>query len=327
MIRCLHCHAETSNGLALCDLCRRYVGECLDYLPVYFRNLARWRPGRAGSRPVPGSRVLYDGTTRGAGTGDRISDTLDEALTMLMTSARSLVKDRPGFPRPLTLTDAVLCDDLATAYADDLNDDRARLAALLCEGFEQHLTSIATTDWCGELVREVGHHEARLRKLTETSVPGWYAGACRQVVGFDSEGAAVRCEASTYVMPGLTWVRCGRCGASTAARDHLEVVLSEARGWVARPKALAEAVVALVDTEPSVPKLYDRIRQWAKRGDLEAVWRTTRDYAYDADSGRFIVVTATTGQPRYRFGRVLDLALADSGHARDASGRFATTAS
>jgi hypothetical protein len=95
MIKCLHCGAETSNGLALCDLCQRAAVINLEFLPVYFRNLARWRPGRAGSRPVPGSRVLYDGEVRGDGTGDRISDRLDETANGLIGWARMLATTGP----------------------------------------------------------------------------------------------------------------------------------------------------------------------------------------------------------------------------------------
>ena len=113
MITCLHCSAETSNGLALCDLCQRFARDCLTWLPVYFRNLARWRPGRAGSRPVPGSRVLYDGAGRSDGTGDRISDRLDEALMMLTTRARELAGDRPHFPPPMPLEE----DDESLAHS------------------------------------------------------------------------------------------------------------------------------------------------------------------------------------------------------------------
>jgi hypothetical protein len=65
MIDCKHCGATTSNGLALCELSQMAAAKSLEFLPVYFRNLARWRPGRAGSRPVPGSRVLYDGVEAG----------------------------------------------------------------------------------------------------------------------------------------------------------------------------------------------------------------------------------------------------------------------
>lgn len=306
MIRCLHCGAETSNGLALCELCQRMARSCLEFLPVYFRNLARWRPGRAGSRPVPGSRVLYDGAIRDDGTGDRISDQLDEAMTMATTRARELVGDRPGFPTPLTFTDAVLTDDMPQVVADELNDDPARAMAALCAGFEEHLTSIATLDWCGDFVRDLGHHETVLRQLTEVLIPGWYAGTCRQSVGKSMEGDLL-CGAGTYVVPGLTWVTCGRCGATTHAMDHLPVVLEEARDWVARPKAMAEALVALLDTEPSVPRLYDRIRRWSTDEALTPIRHTTRDYAWDDVTGRIVVVETGAGPARYCLGDVLAL--------------------
>lgn len=312
MIRCLHCGAETSNGLALCELCRRFAGECLAIFPVYFRNLARWRPGRAGSRPVHGSRALYDGPKDPDSTGDRISDRLDEALTMATTRARELVKDRPHFPRPLTFTDAVLCDDLPQSVADELNDDPARAMAALCAGFEEHLTSIATLDWAGDFVRDLSHHETTLRLLTETSVPGWYAGGCRQLIGFDEDGAAVRCGTSTYVVPGFTWVTCGGCGATTYARDHLEVVLDEARDWIARPKPLAQALVALLDTEPSVPRLYDRIRRWSADEALTAIRQTTREHVYDDETKCVVVTDEETGPARYRLGDVLALILRET---------------
>lgn len=285
MIQCRHCGAETSNGLALCDLCQRFVVSIFEHLPIYFGNLARWRPGRAGSRPVPGSRVLYDGETRGDGTGDRISDTLDATANMLTTRARELVDDRPYLARIL--------DRLVAARASE-SITEAQAVAWLCKGFERHLTSISTLDWCGDFVRDLSTHEARLRGLTEAYVPGWYAGGCRQLVGFDDDGAAVRCEAGTYVVPGLTWVTCGSCGATTYARDHLEVVLMEARHWVARPMRLAEAVVALVDTEQSVPRLHKRIAKWGEREQIGTVRKTDRE----GDE---------TGPKSHAFGDVLDM--------------------
>jgi hypothetical protein len=290
-MNCLHCGATTNNGLALCALCQRKAATDLEFLPVYFRNLARWRPGRAGSRPVPGSRVLYDGTVRGSGTGDRISDALDETGNALTTWARLLVKDRGDYPRPLTFANAALCGELPDEMLDD---DKPLVMTWLCAGLEHHLTSVATLDWCGEFARDLGIHEAKLRALTEAWMPGWYAGACR------------RCEVSTYVTPGLTWVTCSGCGATTYARDHLDVVIAEASDWLARPKALAEAIVALVDTEPSVSRLYTRIRQWAFVGDITGIRRTTRDYEYLADEERFAVVDQETGPARYRLGDVLD---------------------
>lgn len=277
-MRCLHCGADTTNGLALCELCRGYIAKALEFMPIYFCNLARWRPGRAGSRPVPGSRVLYDGSTENK--TDRIADALDEAHNALTTWADALVDARPHFPRPMTLTDAVLAKDLSDVTADQLNVDPARTVALLCAGLTEHLTSIATIDWCGELVRELGQHQDALQALTETAVPGWYAGACRY------------CGAPTYVVPGLTWTSCRACGATSAARDHLEVVLTEARGWVARPMRIAEAIVALLDTEESVPRLHKRISKWGERGRIPAIRRI------DADGDE-------VGPKRYRLGDVL----------------------
>jgi hypothetical protein len=293
MIHCLHCGAETSNGLALCDLCRRKVTTDLDYLPAYFRNLSRWRPGRAGSRQVPGSRVLYEGVRDPDRTSDRIGDALDEALVALTTWARMLSDTRGPFAQPLTLVNAVLSDDLPTETADALNDDQPALVRLLCAGLDFHLTSIATTDWCGELLRDLSQHEERLRGLTEASIPGWYAGACR------------RCAVSTYVVPGLSWVTCTGCGATTYARDHLETILDEARGWVAPPMRLSEALVALLDTELSVPRLYERIKKWGQRDRIETVRRM------DADGD-------PTGPKRHRFGQVLDVLLTEGATHLDA---------
>jgi hypothetical protein len=289
-MNCLHCGAPTTNGLALCDLCQRKATTDLEFLPVYFRNLARWRPGRAGSRPVPGSRVLYDGERRGDGTGDRISDRLDEAMNTLTTWARALTDDR-SFARPLTYADAVLTGDLSDVAAEQLADDPAVRFAWLCAAFDHHLTTVATLESCGEFVRNLSRHEATLRSLTETSVPGWYAGTCRRRLTMEDV-----CGARTYVVPGLTWVTCHACGTTTYARDHLDAVLDEASDWLARPKPMAEALVALLDSEQSVPRLYDRIRKWESLGWLNGVRRL------DVDGD-------PVGPKRYRLGDVLALAL------------------
>lgn len=270
MIRCLHCGAETSNGLALCELCRMGAAKVLEFLPVYFRNLARWRPGRAGARPVPGSRIPSSGATV---ANDRVSRALDEAGNALTTWARKLTDDR-GIKPPIA-------------------DDEAAQMAALCRWFAENLTSIATLDWCGDFICNerhpkgvecdgLGHHEYRLQCLTLNVAPGWYAGACGN------------CGAPTHVVPGLTWVTCQMCGVTTYARDHLDTVLDEARGWVARPMRIAEALVALIDTEQSVPRLHKRISKWGERGQIEALRRL------DSDGDE-------VGPKRFRLGEVLDL--------------------
>lgn len=265
---CLHCGAETSNGLALCDLSQRKASDVLDAIPVYFRNLARWRPGRAGPRPVPGSRVLYDGE-RHDGSSDRIARALEDVGNDVAGWARVLHEDR-GIELPDT-------------------DSEADQIAACCDLLAHHLTSVATLEWAGEFVRKLVGHERRLDALTDV-VPGWYAGGCKQVRTLEGH----LCGSGVYVVPGLTWVTCRACGSTTAARDHLETVLEEARDWVARPKHLAEALVALLDTEQSVEKLWGRIRKWESLGWITAYRRIDQD-------------GDPAGPKRYRLGDVLDL--------------------
>lgn len=267
---CRHCLAATSNGLVLCELCMMLLAKNLEFLPVYFVNLARWRPGTAGVRSVPTSReprMVTSGT-------DRVSRELDEAGAKITGWAQALLEDRPQTVLP----------------ASHGEESSVRVA---CYFLTEHMTTIATLEWAGQIVTETTVVEQRLRKMTTEVAPGWYAGACRV------------CAHDTFVVPGLTWVTCRACGSTTYARDHLETVLAEAREWVARPKALAETVVALLDTEESVPRLYARIRTWAARDgkrtkdgghallSIPAVRRT------DSDGD-------TVGPKRHRLGDVLD---------------------
>lgn len=272
MTRCGFCGAQLDTGATLCRLCQGKASTILEYLPVYFGNLARWRPGRTTTRQVPGSRVLWDGAIR-IGSGDRISDTLAAADIALLKWANIIVTHRPYLGRLLyRLTAARAAETIDTAGA----------VAWLCAGMTRHLDAIATLTNAGQFVRDLDHHETRLRALTESYIPGWYAGSCR------------RCSSPTYVVPGLTWVTCGMCGTTSHAADHLDIVLTEARSWVAPPMRLAEAVVALVDTEPSIPRLYERIKKWGQRE------RITTHRAVDTDGDEI-------GPNRYRLGDVLDL--------------------
>jgi hypothetical protein len=276
-LHCLHCGATTHNGLVLCSLCQTHVRDVFDDLPVYFRNLARWRPGRAGSRPVPGSRVLYDGEVHADESSDRISNALNEVGNAVSTWARSLADDRG-----IELPDG---------------DSETLVFAATCALLAGHVVSIATLEWAGELVRDLDHHERRLHGLTLVAVPGWYAGSCRRRLAMATDEDDGLCGATTYVLPGLSTVTCQACGSTTFARDHVETILAEAADWVAPPRRIAEAVVALVDTEESVTKLHDRIRQWGSRKAIE-------------------VIRATPYAPkRYRLGAVVNL-LATEGATR-----------
>lgn len=268
-MNCLHCGATVTNGLAWCELCQRKAADCLESLPVYFRNLARWQPGRAGTRDVPGSQ---EPRLPGKAADDRVSRALDEAGNAVMTWARQLEDDR-GIVAPSA-------------------DGEVEQVEALCRWLAEHLTSIATLDWCGDFIRRkryeedtctsIGYHDYRLRLLTAEAIPGWYAGECRH------------CGTSTYVVPGLIWSTCPGCGTTTFARDHLDVILDEARDWIARPMRMAEAIVALVDTELSVPRLHKRISKWGERGNIPAL----RDLDADGDE---------VGPKKFRLGDVLNM--------------------
>jgi hypothetical protein len=283
VIHCLHCHATTSNGLALCDLCQRKVSVCLDVLPIYFRNLARWRPPARpnGSLGTSGTWLIK----RGESEGNQIANALARAGNDLATWARGVADDR-GVQTP---TDA---------------ETEAETVDLLCAWLAAHLVSIATLEWAGQFVRDVDRHERALRGLTEVAIPGWYAGACSRRLAMATDGDTGLCNAPTYVVPGLTWVTCASCGSTTYARDHLDTIADEARGWIARPMRLAEAAVALIDTEVSIPRLHKRISKWGERDQIAAVDRLgyARELGYAGEQ---------YAPKRFRFGDVLDALLSE----------------
>lgn len=273
MMHCQSCGATTHNGLALCEMCRHQArGALEERLPILFRNLARQRrPARPnGSLGSRGQWLMK----RGESEGSRVQSALDRFINDLVGRARMLNDDR-DVETPEATTEAEQVD-------------------ALCDHLARHLGSIATLDWAGDLVRELARHEKAAVDLTAAVVPGWYAGLCRQSAGRDMEGNEHLCETPIYVMPGMTWATCSGCHAVTHAADHVEVILEEASVWVAPPRRVAEALVALVDSEESVPQLHDRIRQWEQRGRLAAVRR------YDEDGDPI-------GVKRYRLGEVLAL--------------------
>ena len=284
-MNCLHCRAETTNGLALCELCRRKVSTDLEFLPVYFRNLARWRPPARpnGSLGASGTWLIR----RGDSEGSLIGHALECSANDLATWARALNDDRdvelPG------------------------TDTEAATVAALCEWLTTNLTSIATLEWASQFVRDVDKHERILRGLTETAIPGWYAGECKRRVAMETDEDDGLCGAPIHVVPGLTWVTCRSCRSTTYARDHLDTIIDEAREWVDRPMALAVAIVALVDTEMSAPRLHKRISKWGERHQIEGLRRLDRD-------------GDPVGPKRFRFGDVLDLLFAEGETRSDESG-------
>jgi hypothetical protein len=283
---CLHCKATTSNGLWLCDLCKRFASDCLTDLPVYFRNLARQRrPGRPNGS-----------LGRGAGW--------DEGGSMSVTAVLGRVEN------DISTHARMLKDDRGIVLPEA--DTEVELFAALCGLLDTLLTTIGTLGWAGEFVKDVGRHARTLRAVTSESIPGWYAGTCRLPTGRDMEGNEHTCGTPTYVIPGETWLTCKGCGATTHARDHLEIVLEEAREWHAPPMRLAEAIVALLDTEQSTPRLHKRISKWGKREQITVTRATKTQQVYDLESGEMVWREVEVGPKRYRLGEVLDRVLAEA---------------
>lgn len=278
---CQHCGAETTNGLELCATCQYGASMWLTYVPIYFRNLARQqRPGRPnGSLGTNGQWLIQQGETEGS----EVQAALGKAASILNKHADRLAESRStGVPT---------------------GDTEAETISLICEFFGDHLAHIATLPWAGRFLRDLSGQERALRALTEAAVPGWYAGACQQAV----DGAPYVCAAPLYVIPGLTWVTCPDCGATTAASEHLETILEEASDWFAPPMQLAVVIVSLLDGETSVPRLHKRIAKWGERGDIkEAPRHTRREHIFDVHLERIVLAEVPVGRARYRLGDVLD---------------------
>jgi hypothetical protein len=277
---CLHCGAETSNGLALCNLCQEGAKGYLTDVPIFFRNLARRvRPGRPNGSLSSGGR----------GGGD--SDEADNH-TLIQRALSHAVNDLTTWTRALTDDRGVESPDAAT---------EAEMVATLCAFLAEHMSSIATLGWAGQFVHDIARHEKALRQLSVDAVLGWYAGACRQPTGRDMDGVEHTCGADIHVVPGLTWVTCQSCGTTTHAADHLPVILEEATDWIGTTRSIAEAVVALVDTEESPRALRERIKKWDQRGRITALERPTRINGLGDE--------IPVGPKRFRLGDVLELTL------------------
>lgn len=150
-MRCHHCTATTDNGLNLCERCQIAATVYLEFLPIYFRNLTRWRPGRAGSRPVPGSR---EPITLGITPNDPVSNALDEAGATILE-----------FANRLTTIDG---------------HDEAHAVHNACRTLTEQLTTVSARAWAGEFMETAAELEHTLRTLTLRVAPGWYAGGCHQ---------------------------------------------------------------------------------------------------------------------------------------------------
>lgn len=289
-IQCLHCGAETSNGLALC-------GGCITTATVSLVNIASYHTDALNIQP-----------------GERVK-------------VRSAYQSTPP-PALDPRHDPVsaVCghvDAIIVGWVRNLEDDRAietkaHTTTAACAWLEQHLTTIGTLDWAGEFVREMRDCEGRLERLLDRTDTGWYAGRCENVLegerlhdgqtcacachetgacdmpgGCGDAGVigAVLCPRPLYVNRGKGWVRCPECGMTWDAEARRVRLVKQAADELAPVRALARVIVGITD-EVSEERLTRRIEKWIDRKQLH-------DYG----------VRVLDGRPRrvYRIGDVLKL--------------------
>lgn len=244
-LRCLSCQATTTNGLALCQRCQQTLSVALVNTSAFYTDALRIQPGervkvRSAYRSAPPPAT--------APSIDPITATTCYVDTIVASWVRCLTDDRPTIGKPPT--------DIARA----------------CGWLEQHIGSIATLEWAGEIVREMLDCERRLQRLIDRSDTGWYAGICGNEIGreqtVDGEVVPVACERNLYGTAGTSWVRCPECGRTWDAGQRRNAMIREARDQSAPVSVIAKAVVGLLDNEVSVQRLANRIDQWVSRKQL-----------------------------------------------------------
>lgn len=243
MTKCLHCGAETSNGLALCDPCRQTLTVSCVNVAAYFADVDRIRPGQRvkvrsayRSTPPPGSEPPRDA----------IADALDHVATIVYGWCRNLEDDRPGVPTLPASTEA------------------------RCGWLEAHTMSIATLEWAGECVREMLDCERMLRRILDKADTGRYAGICGNEMGrteIGGEVLAVYCQRHLYGTVGTDWVTCPECGRCWNGEERRSQMRKDASDELAPVRTIARVVVELTD-EPSVERLTRRIEKWVEREQL-----------------------------------------------------------
>lgn len=242
MIRCLHCGAEVTNGLALCELCQKTFSVSCVNVAAYFADVDRIRPGQRvkvrsayRSTPPPDVKPAHD----------PIADALNHVATIVFGWCRNLEDDRPGVPNLPATTE------------------------LRCGWLEHHATSIATLEWAAECLREMLECERTLRRILDKADTGKYAGVCGNEIGRETVGdevVPVTCERHLYATDSA-WVTCPECGRCWNGEERQAQMLKAAREELAPVRVIARIVVELTD-EPSVEKLTRRIEQWVHRQQL-----------------------------------------------------------
>jgi hypothetical protein len=263
VLTCLHCRA-TTNGVVLCTRCRTTAEVALDNLAAYHADLfslptnnVRIRRRSGPADPTGNLIAVGDG-------GGGVEAAAAETNTMLTAWCRILLDTRTQLRPP---------PDSVTGKAAFLR---------------QHLNSIATLEWAGELVRQLLRFERRLHKIVSANRGQWYAGICG---GRTGDALDDWCPVDLFIRTSETWVRCPACGTGWSVDQRRRRVIEQARDELLPVSLIARAAVSLLEGEPSHQRLEARLHKWVQRGQLE-------DYGVRVVDGRPVRV--------YRLGDVLD---------------------
>jgi hypothetical protein len=161
---CDHCGAETTNGLALCQACRAWFLVNCEFIPVYFRNLARWSPSQASGAKRVRQVAPPMPSMPGSSGRDHIGNVLEEAHTDLIRLTEQLATARPQFTRIVARISRM---------------EEETFVLLVCALLVKYVDSLTTLSWVKGIVTGISEIETTLRDETERAMPGWYAGACR----------------------------------------------------------------------------------------------------------------------------------------------------
>lgn len=297
---CLHCTAETTNGLTLCGRCQRTADTALTNIAAAYADLAL----------IPTTRGVRRGSSTPDPTGiaaahivtDPVTEADDAATRTLTTWARVLAAARPRAGRP------------------------PRSVSDLAPWLARHTTAIASLPWASDYLHGILRTERQLRKVVERADTGSYVGVCGNEIiasrrhdeiscwcachlggvnadtgepecdvpgGCGREYGEITAETCTehlYAPRAATLVRC-KCGANWDVRARRQQLVREAEDELA-PVAVIAHLAAVFSGESSVGTLEARIRKWVQRKDI-----------------RHVTTKVIDGRPRkvYRVGDVLDL--------------------
>lgn len=270
-MNCLHCGADTTNGLALCARCLNTLSIACTNVAAYFTDVEKIQPGeRIPTRGVPKSTPPpgADGERI-----DRISEALDHVTAIVAGWGRNLVDDRPGSGSMPTTVVRVL------------------------GWLESHRTTIATLEWGGECLRELRQCERMLQRLLDRSDTGRFIGICSSEIGADTEtDEMLLCDRALYAPESVSWVTCPQCGVSWPVAERRRLLADATRDELAPVRVIARVIVGLLPGQLSEERVTRRIEQWVRRGQLQ-------DYGVRVIDGKPRRV--------YRVGDVLEIVLGE----------------